>query len=384
MADTFRIPRKIISGTGALDQAKDDFAEMGKKALVVTDKAMVKMGSSEKLTGVLEQAGVEYTVFDGVNSEPTDLIVKEGLALYQQDGCDFLIALGGGSPMDAMKAVAMLAACGGSPADYMGKTVTAVLPPMAAVPTTAGTGSEATQFTIITDTATQVKMLLKGPSLLPALAVIDPFFTISAPPAITAATGVDALCHAIEAYTSRKAQPMSDVFALSAVKRIFANLQKAYDNGQDREARNQMSLAALEAGIAFNNASVTVVHGMSRPIGALFHVPHGVSNAMLLETCLGYIVDGAEKRFGDIGRYCGFAPGEACDADAAEALIARMSSLLKGLCIPTPETFGIDREAFFEAIPKMAADAAASGSPANTRKEITVKAMEELYRKLWE
>ena len=161
---------------------------------------------------------------------------------------------------------------------------------MIAIPTTAGTGSEATMFTIITDTANNVKMLLKGACLIPDLAIIDPVFSISTPKSVTTSTGVDALCHAIEAYTSRKAQPFSDIFALSAIKRIFSNLPIVYEEPDNLEARKEMALAATEAGIAFNNSSVTLVHGMSRPIGALFHVPHGLSNAMLLERCMYFVL----------------------------------------------------------------------------------------------
>lgn len=384
MANGFMMPRQIFSGEGALELAALQLAAMGKRAFVVTDPFMCRIGNTGRVTALLEAAGVECTVFDGVEGEPTDHMVAEGLLQYRSAKCDWLIAVGGGSPIDAMKAIAMLAVCGGAPADYMGKTVDAKLPPMAAVPTTAGTGSEATQFTIITDVASQVKMLLKGPSLLPDVAVVDPCFTVTAPPAVTAATGIDALCHALEAYTSRKAQPLSDTFALSAVKRVFSSLEQAYLDGADQAARAEMSLAALEAGIAFNNASVTIVHGMSRPLGALFHVPHGLSNAMLLDVCLRYIVDGAQARFAAVARYCGMAQEQDTDREAAARLIRQTEKLLQALQIPSPEAYGIEKAAFFAAIPKMAVDAAASGSPANTRKEITVPAMEALYRVLWQ
>ena len=198
--------------------------------------------------------------------------------------------------MDSMKAIGAVVSNGGSICDYMGKTIEHELPPTCTIPTTAGTGSEATKVSIITNTKTGVKMLLNDPKLMAKLAVIDPVFTLTAPPAVTAATGVDALTHAIEAYTSVKAFSMSDIYALSAVKRIFSNLYEVYINGTNVEARKEMAIAALEAGIAFSNASVTIVHGMSRPIGALFHVPHGLSNAMLLNVCLDFIKPGAESR----------------------------------------------------------------------------------------
>ncbi|MDE7015634.1 MAG: iron-containing alcohol dehydrogenase, partial [Kineothrix sp.] len=268
MAREFIVPGQIINGAGALNMAESSLAQLGKKAMIVTDKVMIELGNCEKLENALKNQGIEYIIYSEITGEPTDKMVEEGLALYKAQNCDFLIALGGGSPIDAMKAIASLTLNGGSIASYMGKEIAVEMPPIVAIPTTAGTGSEATQFTIITDTRNNVKMLLKGKVLMPRLAVIDPQFTMTAPPKITAATGLDALCHAIEAYTSRKSQEMSDTFALSAVKRIFRYLPKAFHNGQDEEARVQMSVAALEAGIALNNASVTLIHGMSRPIGA--------------------------------------------------------------------------------------------------------------------
>lgn len=384
MADTFIAPGRIISGSQALEQSADAIGALGKKALVVTDTTMELLGNLKKVTDALVRAGVACVVYTGISGEPDDRMIEEGVRMYRREGCDFLVALGGGSPIDSMKAIAMLLGCGGRPADHMGKSVTKKLAPMVAIPTTAGTGSEATQFTIITDTKSQVKMLLKGLALMPDMAVIDPQFTMTAPPKITAATGVDALTHAIEAYTSKKAQPLSDTFALSACRRIFGNLRTAWSQGDHEESRIQMSLAALEAGMAFNNSSVTLVHGMSRPIGALFHVPHGISNAMLLNVCLEYAVEGAVERFADIALECGFAEETDTAENAARKLLSEVEKLLRDIEIPTLEEYGIDKEVFLQAVPKMAADAFASGSPSNTRKEVTVEVMEDLYRSLWQ
>ena len=265
----------------------------------------------------------------------------------------------------------------------MGKVIDVEMPPMVAIPTTAGTGSEATQFTIITDTKKDIKMLLKGKVLIPTLAIIDPQFTMTAPPKITAATGLDALCHAVEAYTSRKAQTLSDTFAISAVKRIFKYLPIAFEDGKNEEARVQMSVAALEAGIAFNNASVTLIHGMSRPIGALFHVAHGLSNAMLMKECLSFALSGAYERFADLGRAIGVADQFDSDKTAAEEFLKAIEAITAELQTPTLEEFGIDKEKFMEVIPKMAYDAMDSGSPQNTVREITQNDVEQMYRNLW-
>lgn len=383
MAREFIMPGHIISGPGALEQAGTWFASFGKKAFIVTDQMMIQLGNCQKLEEVLKAHGVDYYIFSEITGEPTDLMVKKGLAAYKEQSCDFLIALGGGSAIDAMKAVASLAKSGGEISDYMGKEIQVKTPLMAAIPTTAGTGSEATQFTIITDTEKDIKMLLKGRVLMPDMAVIDARFTMTAPPKITAATGLDALCHGIEAYTSRKAQPMSDTFALSAVKRIFRYLPKAYRDGKDQEAREQMALAALEAGIAFNNSSVTVIHGMSRPIGALFHVAHGLSNAMLMKECLTFTLSGAKERFGDLGRAVGVASENDTDAEAGRKFLAGVEALVKELDIPDLEGAGIQREKFFELIDKMAHDAMESGSPQNTMRDITEEEVKEIYKKLW-
>lgn len=384
MADIFIVPGKIISGSQALSSSTAEIKKLGKKALLVTDATMEKLGNLKKVTALLEEAAIDYAVYPGINGEPHDGMVMDGVEIYHQEHCDFLIALGGGSPIDAMKAIALIVTHGGKPADYLKKVVSGTLVPMVAIPTTAGTGSEATQFTIITDRESSVKMLLKNPAMIPDIAVIDPQFTMTAPPDITAATGIDALCHAVEAYTSKRVQALSETFALSACQRIFKNLRTAWNCGNQEACRIQMSLAALEAGIAFNNSSVTIVHGMSRPIGALFHIAHGISNAILLNVCLEYIVDGAPERFADIAVACGFADETESASNASAKLLKEIKALLEDIKIPTLEQYGINKEDFMKSIPKMAADAYASGSPSNTRKEITIEIMEELYRKLWE
>lgn len=383
MAREFIIPGQIINGSGALDMAESALAQFGKKAMIVTDKVMIQLGNCEKVESALKNQGVDYSIYSEIVGEPTDKMIEAGLAQYKAENCDFLIALGGGSPIDSMKAIASLAADGGNISDYMGKEINVDMPPIIAIPTTAGTGSEATQFTIITDTKRDIKMLLKGKVLMPQLAIIDPQFTMTAPPKITAATGLDALCHAVEAYTSRKAQAMSDTFALSAVKRIFRYLPVAFHDGQNEEAHIQMSVAALEAGIAFNNASVTLIHGMSRPIGALFHVAHGLSNAMLMKECLSFALEGAYDRFAELGRAIGAADHEDSDQEVSKKFLQAVVALTDELETPTLEQFGIDKEEFFKVIKKMAGDAMESGSPQNTQREITQADVEKMYRNLW-
>ena len=366
MAREFIAPGNIFTGAGALDMAEDKLRQLGKKALIVTDNVMVELGNCAKVEAALKNGNVDYVVYHEINGEPTDVMINKG-----------------GSPIDSMKAIAALVANGGNISDYMGKIIGGELPTTVAIPTTAGTGSEATQFTIITDTQKDVKMLLKGAVLMPDYAIIDPQFTMTAPPKITAATGLDALTHAAEAYTSKLAQPLSDTFALSAIKRIFKYLPVAFHDGKNVEAREQMSIAALEAGIAFNNASVTLVHGMSRPIGALFHVAHGLSNAMLLKQCFIYALDGAYDRFADLGRAIGAANDADSDKEASEKFLQAVVDICDELETPTLEEYGINKEEFFNVIDKMAADAMESGSPSNTRKAITAEDVKEIYKNLW-
>lgn len=383
MANLFFIPQYIISGENALQMAMEHLRAFGDKALVVTDKAMVDLGNLKKLTDALEQAGSKYYVYADINAEPTHTMIDRGVELYKSEGCDFLIALGGGSPIDAMKAIGAVVANGGSICDYMGKKIEHHLPHMCAIPTTAGTGSEATKVSIITNTDTNVKMLLSDPKLMVNLAVLDSDFTMTVPPSVTAATGVDALTHALEAYTSIKAFPMSDLYAVSAIKKIFENLYEVYTNGSNAAARREMSVAAFEAGVAFSNASVTLVHGMSRPIGALFHVPHGMSNAMLLKVCLNYLKPSAIYRLYELSKAIGVYRVGMTREEGAEAFVTATNALLRALNIKSPMDYGITEDEFFKQIPKMAEDAMASGSPSNTRRMPTKEDLMKLYAEFW-
>ena len=384
MSREFYIPNKILTGNGALEGSAPYIKQMGKKPLLVSGPNTSKAPCFDELKKLLDKLEMSYGIFCDITGEPTDTIVNSCVKAYKDNECDSFIAIGGGSALDTMKAAAALAVMGGKIADYMGKQIDGKLPSMAAIPTTAGTGSEATKFTVITDVATGVKMLLSGPSLIPDIAIVDYDYCVSAPKSITAATGLDALTHAIESYTSKKAQPLTDTVALSAVKRIFKYLPAAYNDGNDVKAREEMSIAALEAGIAINNASVTIVHGMSRPIGANFHVPHGISNAMLLEKCLGFALDGAYERFAELARSIGAADKSDSDKSAAEALIMAINELCKECEIPTLAEYGIDKKKFYSVMDKMAEDAIASGSPSNTIKTVTKDDVIAIYKSLWE
>lgn len=379
----FVIPNHTVVGTNVLGEAAPLLKKMGNKAFIVTGRHVAVSDMMKQLTALLDENGIGCVIFDGITGEPTDTMIEKGVEMLKSSGCDFIIGIGGGSPLDSAKAIAAMAVNEGSIADYNGKEITGEILPLAAIPTTAGTGSEATKFTVITDSEKGIKMLLKGDVLAPKLAIVDSSFTVGAPKSVTSATGLDALTHAVEAYTSRKAFSMTDTLAVSAVKRIMKYLPIAYKEPDNSLAREQMSIAALEAGICINNSSVTIVHGMSRPIGALFHVPHGMSNAMLLKECLSFAVSGAYEKFANLGRETGVASDSDSDETAAEKFIDSLQNICDVCEIPTLEQYGIDRDEYYSKISKMATDAVASGSPANTVKEVTVDDCIEIYKKLY-
>lgn len=379
----FVIPNHTVVGTNVLGEAAPLLKKMGNKAFIVTGRHVAVSDMMKQLTALLDENGIGCVIFDGITGEPTDTMIENGVEMLKSSGCDFIIGIGGGSPLDSAKAIAAMAVNEGSIADYNGKEITGEILPLAAIPTTAGTGSEATKFTVITDSEKGIKMLLKGDVLVPKLAIVDSSFTVGAPKSVTSATGLDALTHAVEAYTSRKAFSMTDTLAVSAVKRIMKYLPIAYKEPDNSLAREQMSIAALEAGICINNSSVTIVHGMSRPIGALFHVPHGMSNAMLLKECLSFAVSGAYEKFANLGRETGVASDSDSDETAAEKFIDSLQNICDVCEIPTLEQYGIDRDEYYSKISKMATDAVASGSPANTVKKVTVDDCIEIYKKLY-
>lgn len=379
----FLVPRHIFTGRNALREALPALRECGQRALIVTGPHIGKSPMMDTLKKNLAGEGISSVIFDRITGEPGLRMIADGTAAYLTGSCDFVIGLGGGSPLDAAKAISYMCVSTGKLTDYRGQVPEKEIPPVAAIPTTAGTGSEVTKFTIITDEEKNVKMLLKGDCLIPRIAIVDPAFTADMPKSITAATGLDALTHAVEAYTSARATPLTDALAISAVKRIMKYLPAAYSRGCDAKAREEMSVASLEAGICINNSSVTIVHGMSRPIGALFHVPHGLSNAMLLRECLDFAKSGATGRFADLAHATGAALPDDTDETAAARFLYQIGVILTICEIPTLREYGVSREDYEAAIGKMAADAIASGSPGNTRRPVSEEDCISIYRRIY-
>jgi alcohol dehydrogenase class IV len=380
----FKSPSVIINGPGAAKEVGNLAKGLGKKALLVTDSQLEKMGLLKDIKKSLEIAGIAFVTYDQVVIEPTQDYAEEGLKAFKEAGADFLIAVGGGSPMDAAKAIGVLATNDGKISDFMGANkVPKPAAPLIAIPTTAGTGSEVTPFTVITDTAKDVKMLIASPNILPRIALVDPLMTLQMPPSITAATGLDALTHAIEAYISVKAQPLTDTLALQAIRMISANLRQAWSNGDNLEARTHMLIGSLHAGLAFANSSVALVHGMARPIGAYFHVPHGISNAALLPTVIEFSILGNPKKYADIAGAMGEITEGLSLLDAAYLAAEATRRLNDDLKVPPLKGLGVEEKKFNSLVKQMAVDAIASGSPGNNPRKATQDEIVELYKKAY-
>ncbi|HVY14873.1 MAG TPA: iron-containing alcohol dehydrogenase [Rhodopila sp.] len=381
----FASPRLMLVTGGAVKQVAEVLGKFGlSRPLVVTDPFMVKSGHVQHCLDPLAAAGIAASVFSDTVPDPTDTVVETGVAELRKGQFDCLIGFGGGSPIDTAKAMAILAAGGGKMRDYKAPfAADKGTLPVIAIPTTAGTGSECTRFTVITDVERDEKMLIAGLGALPLAALVDYELTYSVPPRTTADTGVDSLTHALEAYVSKRANPISDALALSAMALIGANIRTAYAEPRNAVAREAMMLGATEAGLAFSNSSVALVHGMSRPIGAHFHVPHGLSNAMLLPAITRFSVPGAEVRYAAAARRIGFAAAGDGDAVAAAKLVTGLEQLNKDLSVPTPAEYGIKEADWTGKMALMAEQALASGSPGNNPRVPSAAEIVGLYREVW-
>jgi alcohol dehydrogenase class IV len=379
------LPRVLQIGAGASSEVGPILKSLGlNNPLIVTDKVMVLLGYIEGLQKSLVESEINADVFDDTVPEPTVASIQAGVKQVRNGNYDCVIALGGGSPIDSAKAIAILGKYGGEMRDYkFPRIVDEPGLPVIAIPTTAGTGSEVTRVTIISDEITDEKMMCLGIGFMPTVALVDYELSISVPARTTADTGIDAMTHAIEAYVSKKASAYTDTQAIAAMKLIGPNLRKVYHNGGDRDAREQMMLGSTLAGAAFSNASVALVHGMSRPIGAAYHVPHGLSNAMLLPAVTEFSIPAAAERYADCARAIGVANESDNTEVANNKLMDELYALNKELQVPSPEEFGIEREHFFNNMQTMAEQALASGSPANNPRVPNAEEIIELYKKLW-
>ena len=386
MSAEIRIPSIVKIGGGSFAEVAGLLLRLQcRRQLIVTDPFLMSSGLPERLRTQIQDAGLSCEIFHQTQADPTTAIVEEGVRVFVGGGHDSLVSLGGGSPIDTAKAIGLMATNGGKVSDFkIPKTPYIACPIHLAIPTTAGTGSEVTRFTVITDVETGEKMLVAGDVLLPTAAVVDYELTLTMPPRLTADTGTDSLTHAIEAYVSRKASPFTDALALAAMKTIWRELPISFHEPGNHTARAAMMLAAKQAGIAFSNASVALVHGMSRPLGAYFHVPHGLSNAMLLPAVTAFSVQAAVGRYADCARSMGVVTANTTDEVAVHHLIQSLYQRNAELQVPSPRQFGIDRGQYFDLIPSMTAQAFASGSPQNNPRIPTAEDVEAIYRQAWQ
>lgn len=346
---TYFIPQINLLGPGSVKEVGQRIKTLGaKKALIVTDAGMVSLGFADQIKAIVEEAGVEAVIFGGSEPNPTDLNVNAGFKIWQEEGCDSLISLGGGSSHDCAKGIGLLAANGGKIQDYEGvDQSTNPMVPFIAVNTTAGTASEMTRFCIITDTSRKVKMAIVDWRVTPAVSINDPELMAGMPPALTAATGMDALTHAIEAYVSTAATPLTDSAALMAIQIISKYLPLAVANGTNMVAREKMAYAQFLAGMAFNNASLGYVHAMAHQLGGYYNLPHGVCNAILLPHVSEFNLIGNAERYRDIAVALGENVEGLSTTAAAKVAIESIKTLSAAIGIPSGlRELGVKEEDF--------------------------------------
>jgi alcohol dehydrogenase class IV len=378
----FQATPRIIMGPGSLAKVVDEINRLKcKKIMVVTDAGLVKAGIAGKLEERLTASGINFSIFDRVEPDPSlETAVKAAREIKEQ-GADLVIGIGGGSAIDIAKTAAVLAVNKGDIASYVGidlipepglKTII--------IPTTAGTGSEATPIVILSDQKEKLKKGIVSPYLFPNIAILDSELTIGLPPHVTAATGMDALIHAVESYTSNNATPMTDIFAVQAINLISHNIRTAFANGNNIEARSNMLEASFLAGMAFANAGVTAVHAFAYPIGAEFHIPHGVANSIMLVPVMEFNILGNLKKFAAMASMLGEETTGLSLRDSANSALNAMSDLMEDLQLPCHlSEFGIkdsDIPALAQGVMKV------TRLLANNPRTLTLKDAEEIYRKV--
>jgi lactaldehyde reductase len=377
----YYVPSINIMGKGCLKEIAPYIQELNlKKALVVTDKFLVKSGIAGKLLAVLDEAGINYVVYDEVKPNPTCKNVHDGVDFLNAHECDYLISIGGGSPQDTAKAIGIVATNGGYIADYEGvhKSKNKSLP-IVAVNTTAGTSSEVTINYVITDEERKIKMVMVDKNSIATISVNDPELMVDKPAALTAATGMDALTHAIEALVTPGAYPVTDATALAAVELIFANLARTVKNGHDIEAREQMVYAIFLGGLAFNNAGLGYVHAMAHQLGGVYDLPHGVCNAMLLPYVEEENAKYVPEKFRAIAKAIGLQVVGRSDKECADFVIESIKALSKEVGIPAKlSELGVDEVDLDLLSENAMKDACAPGNPFIPTKEEVIA----LFRKI--
>jgi alcohol dehydrogenase class IV len=386
MPARFDSPRVILTGGGCRRQTAEMLSAVrAHRALVVTDPYFLAGEFLAEIRSDLGRAGISSEIFSDFQPDPTDRNVEAGVALFRTAKADAILAIGGGSALDVAKMIGAAATNDGPLSAFQGyHRIPKPGAPLIAMPTTAGTGSEATKVAVITDTTRHVKMMILDSKLMPEIAIVDYELTMTMSKPLTAHVGVDALTHGIEAYVSRKANPLTDPVASSCVATIQANLRTAWAEPDNKPAREAMSLAALQGGLAFTNSSVCLVHGMSRPLGLVFRLAHGLSNSVLLPTVTRFSWRGAKERYAQVARLMNLASAKSADEFACEALVDCLDELNSELQVPRlRDCCGGDVAKFRAALPKMASDALESGSPQNNPVVPSAEEIVELFDNAW-
>lgn len=375
----FWAPPTILTGAGCSERVGEEAKKLGgNRSLLVTDSFLMKTEIPEKIKSNLEAAGLAVDLYADLCGEPYLPDVERGLELLRAAECDVVVAVGGGSAIDTSKGIAVMAT-NPAPFNKYPSAITNKKVPLIAVATTAGTGSEATRVMVITDPVTKVKMNPGSPSILPEVAVVDPVLMLGVPPAVTASTGMDALTHAIEAYVSRRAQPVTDCLALKAISMVADWLPVAWADGVNLEARSNMAAASLMAGMAFSNASTNLVHAMARPLGVYFSVPHGLANAVLLKECMRFSLPGSPRRFADIAKAMGKNVTHLQPLEAAALAVQAVDELCQVIGVPRLGQVGVSPDALRATVGQMSRDAVASGGVAPNPRLANAEQIEELY-----
>jgi alcohol dehydrogenase len=338
---SFELPTKIEYGIGVSEKLTEFLKALeSPKVLIVTDKGIEASGLLPAITNQLSQGKLDYEIFSEVESNPKDYNVHEGTKIANRLQADCLVAIGGGSPIDCAKAIAVLATHGGAVRDYEGKDkISGNVLPLIAIPTTAGTGSEVTFSSVITDTGDRFKFTLKHPGIAPRVALVDPQMTLTMPPGLTAATGMDALTHAIEGYTAKVSEPLADAAALYAIELITKYLKVAVKEGRSMEARAGMLLGSVLAGIAFSHSDVGSVHCIAEALGGKYDTAHGVCNAVVLPTVMEYNMDYCRERYARIASAMGISFDST--EDGAQRAVDAVKKLAVDLNLPSFGSFGV-------------------------------------------
>lgn len=376
----FLLPTRIVFGNDVVDQIGDEAKNFGQRALIVTDKGVLKTGIVEKIQQLLAAAQIEVAVFSDVDPNPRDKSVDKGAKKAKQFKTDMLIGIGGGSAIDTAKAIGVIMQEGGKIQDYEGlNVVKKPITPLIVVPTTAGTGTEVTFWSVITDTKRKFKMSIGSPLMAAKVAFVDPMLTLSLPKDITAYTGIDALVHSIEGYTATLSQPISDSLALTAIELIHDNIRKAYANGSNVAARYNMMLGSMLAGIAFGNSDVASVHCMGEAMGGLYDAPHGLSMAVCLPYCIEYNIIANPQKFARIAQALGETTAGLSTLAAAQKCVSAVKKLLEDLNIPGARTIGLKKQDLSRLAEAAAANVAVESNPRILDKQDFLSLFQRVY-----